>query len=152
MSCCCATESRRAGRSSGNTMPSSREHRRSRARRPPRAIEKTAAHRFDAEHDVLDHAEIRHEIELLIDHADAERFRRLAARRSRPARRRCRSSPPSARIRAGENLHQRRFARAVLADERVHFTATTSKRDAVERADAGKRLHDARHRRAAERR
>jgi hypothetical protein len=49
------------------------------------------------------------------------------------------------RLRSGQDLHQRRFSGAVLADERVHFAGFDIERDAVERTDAGERLHDPRH-------
>jgi hypothetical protein len=119
------------------------EHRR-RARRGRAAIEEPAAHGLDPEHDVLDHAEIGHEVELLVDHPDAEPFGRL-----RPVdRHRCavdldRSAVGN--VRAGEDLHQRRLAGTVFTDQREHFTGADLERHAVERAHAGERLLDPDH-------
>ena len=45
-------------------------------------------------------------------------------------------------VNAGENLHERRFAGAVLADHGQHFAALHVQRHAVERLHAGKMLAD----------
>ena len=47
---------------------------------------------------------------------------------------------------AGEDLDQRRLARAVLADQRRHFARPQCETDIVQRAHAGKALGNARHR------
>ena len=46
---------------------------------------------------------------------------------------------------AAEDLHQRRFAGAVLADEADHFARADGKADVVQRLDAGIHLRDSRH-------
>ena len=46
---------------------------------------------------------------------------------------------------AAEDLHQRRLAGAVLAEQHVHFAGVQRQIDAVERDDAGKGLADAAH-------
>ena len=137
MSCCWPTESRDAGTSSGKLDAEFVEHAfGSRAHRA--LVDQTAAHRLDAEHDVLGARQLRNEVELLIDHPDAEALggvRRVDAHR---ACRRRESSPSSARLRAGENLHERRFSGAVFADERVHFAGVqrrTRRRRARERRE-----------------
>src|ERR1700674_1954289 len=48
--------------------------------------------------------------------------------------------------RAGEDFHQRRFAGAVFADQRMHLAAPDVEVDAVERAHAGIGFGDAAHR------
>ena len=45
-------------------------------------------------------------------------------------------------VHAGEDLHQRRLAGAVLADQRVHLAGAKLEVDAVERGDAGEALGD----------
>ena len=93
------------------------------------------------EQHVIDDAQIRNEVELLIDHPDAE-----VLRRARPIDRDDlpidldRSGVRN--VRARERLHERRFARPVLAHERVHFARPHVERHAVERFDPGKRFHD----------
>ena len=46
---------------------------------------------------------------------------------------------------AGQDLHQRRLAGAVFADERHDFPGDNLETDAVERNDAGKALGNRRH-------
>ena len=53
-----------------------------------------------------------------------------------------RNEPESGRVDAGDDLHQRRFAGAVLAHQRVHMAALQAERDVVERQHAGKGLAD----------
>src|SRR5262249_57962393 len=48
-------------------------------------------------------------------------------------------------VRAAEDLHQRRFARAVLAEQHVDVAGLERQIDAVERDHAGKRLADTAH-------
>ena len=48
-------------------------------------------------------------------------------------------------IRAAQDLHQRRFAGAVFAEQDVDFAGVERQVDAVERDDAGKRFPDAAH-------
>jgi len=128
VSCCSATERRRAGRSSG-------QHRGG-ANARGFGVEKEPAGRFDAEHDVVDHAEIGHQVKLLIDHPDAQPFGRFRAV-DRRALAVDLDRAAVGDICAGENLHQRRLAGSVLADERMHFAASDVERHAVERAHAG---------------
>ena len=95
------------------------------------------ARRRGAEKDVLGHRQVRNEIQLLVDDANAERQRvaravdvdRLAAHADLAA---------VLAIRAAENLHQRGLAGAVLAEQHVHFAGVQRQIDAVERDDARK--------------
>ena len=54
-----------------------------------------------------------------------------------------RISPVVGGLHAGEDLHQRRLAGAVLAHERVDLAGAEVEVDAVERGDAGEALGDA---------
>ena len=93
------------------------------------------ARRRRAEEDVLRHRQVRDEVELLVDDADAERERVARA----VDRRRLAVEPDLAgvlAIRAAENLHQRRLAGAVLAEQHVHVAGVERQIDAVERDDA----------------
>ena len=46
---------------------------------------------------------------------------------------------------AGDHLHQRGLARAVLAQQRVHFAGTQVQVDTAQRVDAGETLADIGH-------
>ena len=120
-SCCCPTERRETGTSSGSVEAElvQRALRRVRgraaaSRNPPRVGSAP-------ERDVRGRRQLRHERELLIDHADPEPLAPPAARRS------CTGVAVDEDLafvglqRAGEDLHQRRFAGAVFADEHEHF-------------------------------
>ena len=107
-------------------------------------VEQTAAHRLGAERDVLCGRQLRHEVELLIDHPDAEPFgaaRRVDMHLAAVDGDRARVG----RLRAGQDLHQRRLARAVLADEHVHFTGAQRQRHVVSARTPGKLFRDAVH-------
>ena len=125
MSCCCADRETLGRHVERQRDAEFGEHalRRARGRRLRR---ERSAGRLDAEHDVLDRAEMRHEVELLIDHADAEPLGRARRRRSCTRVPSISILPASARMRAGEDLHQRRLARAVLADRAQHFAGANS--------------------------
>ena len=93
------------------------------------AIDPTEARRLGTQEDILFDRKVRREIEFLVNHLDA-----AAARMKWIAR-----SIPSAveenfagiwLIRAAQDFHERAFARAVLADERVNFTRRYVERDA----------------------
>ena len=108
------------------------------------AIEEHAAPRLDAEHDIFDHTQIRNQVELLIDHPDAEPLGRPWSVDDDGATVE-RNLAGIGRQRAGENLHEGRFSGAVLTDQRMHFARVDVERHAVERANAGEGLHDPRH-------
>ena len=100
--------------------------------------------------DVLRDRERRHEAGLLIDHRDAalERFRRRAEFGLRPV-------DPDLSCRglddAGDHLGQRRLARAVLAEQRMHLAAMKREGDVLHGRHAAillgrvAHLHDRRH-------
>ena len=97
--------------------------------------------RLSADENVLSRGEMRHEAQLLMDDADAELLRRtrrgdvhVGAAETDP------SGVPV--VHAGEYFHERRLARAVLADERVDLAPTKLEAAAAERLDAGEVLAD----------
>ncbi len=96
------------------------------------------------EKNIFGDRELRNEVQLLIDDADAERERvARAADLHRLA-----MDDDLARvlaIRAAEDLHQRRLPGAVLAEEHVHVAGLERQVDAVERDDARERLADPPH-------
>ena len=97
-----------------------------------------------AEEDVLGGGEVRHQRQLLVDGADAEVVglpRALDAHHAAVDLDR----PRIPRHRAAQDLHQRRLARAVLAEQYVNFSLPNVEIDAVERDDAGERFADAGH-------
>ena len=86
--------------------------------------------RAGAEHDVLEHRQVVGQREVLVHHADARRERgaRVAGRERRPM--------TSTRARVGdvvaeEDVHQRRLAGAVLAEQRDHLALVQREADAV---------------------
>ena len=148
--------SRRAGAGRSTRSPTRRsasmcDVRRRRAasrasRRMRRAVEAAARPRqLAAEEQVGGHVEPRHEVELLEDRGDAGR---LGLARAGEAHRRAvdrGSSPSSGAMHAGEDVHQRRLAGAVLAEERVDLAGLQVEVDAAQRLDAAEALLDAAH-------
>ena len=114
--------------------------------RSPPVDEAEAVLRQAPEAQVLGHRQMRRQHHLLVDHRDAElehALRATAARSLSPA------TTIVARIGligAGQDLHQRRLAGAVLADQPEHLAATDFEVDIVQRDDARKALADAAHR------
>ena len=85
-----------------------------------------------------------HQVQFLMNDADAERLRLARARTVD----RLAVEEDFAGIRlidAGEDLHQRRLAGAVLAHQRMHFAAIEIESRAAQRMHAGKALLDAAH-------
>ena len=116
----------------------------SRGRSDAVALHDAEARGFDAEHDVLHHAQVRRQRQLLVDHrhAGAARLDRLARRVRRAF------EPHLARIRpnrAGQDGHQRALARAVLADQRAHLARPDGEIHAVQRHRGAERLPHAAH-------
>ena len=100
-----------------------------------------AAHRLAPDPDVLGDRHVVHQVQFLMDHGDAVLER--VERRAEPDL--DAPQPEGAgvgRIDAGDDLHQRRLAGAVLAHEGVHRAALQSELDIVEREDAGEFLAD----------
>ena len=92
-----------------------------------------------ADEDVFGHVEIGEEERLLVDRGDA-----VALRLGRAADRdRLAGQEDLATVRlidAGHDLDQRRLARAVLAEKRVHLAGVKGQRDRLERLGRGKTL------------
>ena len=99
------------------------------------------AARLERERDVFRDGQMREERGLLINHRDAQRTRSRGIHvLDRTARHRQRAAVGL--FRAGDDLDERGFARAVLADDRVHLAGPQIERDAFERTDAGEGLLD----------
>ena len=100
-----------------------------------RLVDERAFHRLAADKDVFRHGQVLHEVQLLVDDADAERLRvaravdldLLAKKLDRAA---------VARVDAGQHLHERRFAGAVFADERHDLALADLELRIVQRVDA----------------
>ncbi len=108
------------------------------------ALDDAAARRLDAEEDVLHHAEVRRERQLLVDHRDAGAacVQRIARRVRRTV------EPHGAGVRsqgAREDGHQRALAGPVLADERADLARTHAEVHRIERHGGAERLADAVH-------
>ncbi|MNC28392.1 hypothetical protein D3C75_765950 [compost metagenome] len=91
--------------------------------------------------DVLRHRQVRRQGELLVDHryAKAQRIGRFADTRWLLVQQHLASI---AHVGAGEDLHQGRFARAILTHQRMHFTHVGTEARTTERTDAAERLVD----------
>jgi len=107
------------------------------------AVHETAACRHAAEEQILGHRHIVDERQFLIDDGDACIDGRVRAARKRHA-----VDLDRAFVRlvcAGQGLDQRRFARAVLADNRHHVPCVQREAHAAQRLHTGKALDDAFH-------
>ena len=94
---------------------------------------------FPAQEDVLTDAHVGHEVQLLIDDADAHG----RCFRGRVDLDGFAFPEDLAAVRlmyAGQDLHEGRFARAVLSDQRVHLAAPERKRDVPQRVNTRKGL------------
>jgi hypothetical protein len=95
-----------------------------------------------ADDDVLPHGEVREEIQLLVDDADAEALRverafdadRIAVQRD---------DAGVGRGGAGQNTRQGALTRAVLADQRMYLAGTQIEVRAPQRVDAAVMFADA---------
>ena len=107
-------------------------------------IEQRAASFPQTEHCVFHHRESPHQHEFLMHHADAERdrvFRAAEAHRFAIDQ----NFSGVHRVEAVENLHQRAFAGAVFAEQRVNFARLNRQIDVVVREHAGEALYDVLH-------
>src|SRR5690606_2998807 len=85
------------------------------------AVDQKASPRLTGEIDVLGHRQVRHEVELLVDDSNAGSFR--LQRRREPALLAFVDDCAARRlVDAADDLHQRRFASAVLPADGVNFT------------------------------
>src|SRR5439155_27370414 len=95
-----------------------------------------ASTRLSADEDVLGRGQVRHEAELLMDDADAELLRGTRSGDVHVGA--LQADPPGVHaVDAGEDLHERRLAGAVFADERVDLTSTKLEVRVAEGVDAG---------------
>ena len=102
------------------------------------------AYDLAAEEDVLEDREVAGEVELLVEHRDAGG--EGVGRAGEAALGAVEDDAPGVRrVDAGENLHQRRLAGAVLAAERADRPAPHRERDVRERDDRRELLADAFH-------
>ena len=103
------------------------------------ADEAQAVQRLAANPDVLRHRHKVHQVEFLMDHRDA-----VSQRVERRGQADFLALEPEragvGRVDAGDDLHQRRLAGAVLAHQRMDMAALQAERDVVERQHAGKGL------------
>ena len=107
------------------------------ATRRPEAVD-----RLVAEEDVLGDAEFRRDAELLMDHADPGR-QRVARRAEMHVLSVDAHAPCVGAVDAGDDLHHRALARAVLAGQTMDLTGEQREVDLAKRLDAAKRLRDA---------
>ena len=111
------------------------------ARHAPPLHEAEPIGRLRAEKHVLGHGQIGRDAELLMHHGDAGRAR--VARRAEaglPAVEQ--ETAGEFRMHAGDDLHQRALARAVLADETMDLAGGKREVDATQRLDAAEGLRD----------
>ena len=101
--------------------------------------EDRVGHRLVAEKDVLGHRQDRNQHEVLVDHADPARdgVGRLADRDWAPVEQ---DLALVGRRQPVEDVHQRRLAGAVLAEERMDLARPNLQVDPVVGDDPGKRL------------
>ena len=97
--------------------------------------------RLAADPDVFGHRHEGHQVEFLMDHRDAV-LQRVERRRQLDFLALQLEGAGVGRVDAGDDLHQRRLAGAVLAHQRVNVAALQPERDVVERQHAGKGLAD----------
>lgn len=98
-------------------------------------VDERALHGLAADIDVFRHSQVLHEVQLLMDDADAERLRvaravdldMLSKEFDRAA---------VARVDAGQHLHERRLACAVFADQRHDLALADLQLRVVQRVDA----------------
>jgi hypothetical protein len=114
-----------------------------------RGVVHAAARQRDlvAKKDVLRHRELRHQHQLLVDDHDpgALRVAHVHGLQRLPFPEDL-AIPGAIRIDPGQHLHQRRFARAVLAAQADAFARRHGQIDTVQSLHAGKRFDDAVHR------
>jgi hypothetical protein len=108
------------------------------------AVDPAAARRFVPQQNVLGDRQLRNEAQLLIDRRDAERLG-VARRFDGGLAPLDLDGPPVAAVRAAQDLHQRRLARAVFPEQHVHFAMIQRESHPVERDHARKRFADIPH-------
>src|SRR5260370_20506391 len=106
-----------------------------------RVVEKSIADDFMAEEQIGRDVEARYEIELLVDRGDSGglRFARIAERDGLAVDL---NLSLVRQMRARQDVHQRRLARAVLAEQRMDLAGIEREIDAAQRPRAAKTLGD----------
>ncbi len=107
------------------------------------AHEAEGVQRLAADPDVLSDGHVIHQVELLMDHGDAV-LESIEGRRQLDLLPLQFEGAGIGRVDPGDDLHQRRLARAVLAHERMDVTALQPERHVVEREHAGEGLPNVR--------
>ncbi len=100
--------------------------------------------RLAADEDVLRHRQVGHQVQLLVDDADAQLLRRFRARDDDLVALET-NGPGVGLVDPAEHLHEGRLAGSVLADQRVDLARVQLERRLVERVDTRKVLGDALH-------
>ena len=124
--------------------PNELESSRTRFRASSIVQEDARLRRLHAEDDVLGHRHHRDEHEVLVHHPEPARdrvLRRMEGHRLALDE----DLPLVGLVQPVEDVHQRRLAGAVLAEQRVHLAAREVEVDVVVREDARKLLHDPAH-------
>ena len=109
------------------------------------AVDAAAAMRLGAEIDVLRHRQVRRECQLLVDDGDAVPLGRDRVGDGHGLAVDQQLAAGVGLVRAGQNLHQRGLAGAVLAHQRQHLAAPCLEADVVERLDPGEGLGNSAH-------
>ena len=111
------------------------------ARHPPPLHEAEAVGRLRPEKHVLGHRQVGRDAEFLMHHGDAGRVR--VAHRSKPGLPAVQhETAREFRMHAGDDLHQRAFARAVLADETMDLAGGKREVDPAKRLDTAEGFRD----------
>ena len=112
------------------------------ARHAPPVHESESAGRLAAEEDIFGHAQIAQDAQFLMHHADS-RIARGAGRTEMHLGPVEAHDAGVAGMHAGDDLHQRAFARTVFADEPVDLAAAQGKIHLAQRLDPAEGLGDA---------
>ena len=111
---------------------------------PPPGDDAEAIDRLTSEEDIFGDAQFRRDAELLMDHPDPG-GQRIARRAEMHVLSVDAHAPGVGGVDAGDDLHHRALARAVLAGQTMDLTGGEREVDAAKRLDAAERLRDARH-------
>ncbi|MNT05926.1 hypothetical protein D3C72_1405720 [compost metagenome] len=106
------------------------------------AVDQPVAVQMPAEVDVLGHAQVRRQAQFLVDHRDAMLACRGRAAESDRLAGDAAFGAGIGGVGAGQDLHQRRLAGAVLAHQRMDFARVDGQLHLAERFHAGKGLGD----------
>ena len=141
-SCCSPTRSSATRLCGSMSMPSRRSSAVRRLGDPAPIDDRPGDQRLASEEDVVGRRQFGNEIELLMNDRDA---RALGVLHARELHRRARQPDDAVvlDVHAGEDLHQRALAGAVLADQRMHFAGLQVEVDVDQRRDSAERFGDA---------